>query len=868
MLIGKIDAKKLNFNHKLGGIILMITFIIIGFSVIGLQINENVANIKESIFTNNEIVSNDINMQLNLLESFIENKSKAIRFFAGNINKLPSQQKMTIINKDNSWIATVTDFDEYQYYIFGKNQFNRANDALLSEINMITYFVRQYDQNKDFYNNANFIYISNTNQFDVLYPGMTENQGGITTPEEYQLLINKFKSIDFKIPRHSIIMDDVLFMWDQIFDIKYNYATGIAISDTEKLISYPDSTLSEGIYLYSNNKSLTLREEKYAYELPIEAFSNVDENLREVIINDQVYYYKRLRGDVLYISRIGLTTIQKQAVLENITFSITILLSMIMIFIIYFYFLKYRRYLELEMESQEQEFKKSLYKSRLGHIMNTISEAFVRADSTYTILEVNQAAADMFGYRISEMLGQVITNFMVKPIDVKVRKNEGLYTCYEVSLVRKDGGKLYGLVNKSTVIKDNPITKEHYIMISDITPLIAAQQKAEEANRSKSQFIANLSHEIRTPMNATVGYVYLLEQTELTDKQKQYLEKMDYASNTLLEIIDEILDFSKIEADRIMVEHIPLNLHNVITNAVSMFENTAFRKELSLEVDIADNVPKNVIGDPYRFRQILINILSNAFKFTSFGYVKIKAEVIALPYDFHENKSAEDFLEKDTVVRVTVEDSGIGIPKERIKILFDPFVQADDSTTRLYGGTGLGLAICKRLVQLIGGTIHVSSEENKGSTFTIEVPFEKTDTIKMEQLSVPDGQQFDKNPTKKILIVEDNPLNQELLVELLIQEGNTVVVANNGKVAEEILTKPHTSLFDLVLMDIQMPIQDGYMTTKFIRNESPYSNIPIIAVTANADKETQNRLAQSGMNDFLLKPINAADLYTKIGLYK
>jgi CheY-like chemotaxis protein len=398
-------------------------------------------------------------------------------------------------------------------------------------------------------------------------------------------------------------------------------------------------------------------------------------------------------------------------------------------------------------------------------------------------------------------------------------------------------------------------------MISDITPLIEAQRKAEEANRSKTSFIANLSHEIRTPMNATIGYIYLLEQTKLTEEQKKYLEKMDYASNTLLEIIDEILDFSKIEADKVTIENISFNLHHLLQNAISMFENTAFRKELQLIWSIGPKVPVYVIGDSHKIRQIIINLLSNAFKFTSFGHVSVKVMLIS------EEESRISKLEPDTfIVKVAIEDTGIGIPKERMDILFDPFVQADESTTRIYGGTGLGLAICKRLIQIIGGHVYAESQEGKGSTFTIEVPFAIAKEIdQIDEKIKPNYLSMKRE--KKILIVEDNPLNQELLVELLRLQNNRVVVANNGKVAEKILTSRHKTKFDLILMDIQMPIQDGYTTTKNIRKETQYSNVPIIAITANADKETQIHLAEAGMNDLLLKPINAADLYKKIGMW-
>lgn len=861
MLFGKIDTSKFKLNIRLGGFILVLSFLVIGILVIIFELNKDVKKIEEDIYKNNEIISNDIMMQLGIVENFLDSKSGNLKSYIEH-GRGAESSNISIETNSTSWIGHMIDIYGDQFYAFGNGEYEYDNNELKKEVELITGLMQNVTMLSRNIDDSSFIYMSNIHKFDVIYP-MGTLQQNYEDYSELQEITRKFHFIDSSGDSGSTIKGESLYLWRAVDYLNGTNYIAVALYNLEQLLAYPELTYAEATYLYTDHNSISLKETESTIDLPIQDLYAVDYKLHELAIDDDYYFYRRITDDILYISKTSKSSMQNIAVNNNVTFFVTVLLAFVMLLVSYFYLMKYRRYLELELESNEQEFKKSLYKSRLGHIMNTISEAFVRADSTYTILEINQAAADMLGYRISEMLGQVITDFMAKPIDVKVRKNEGLYNCYEVSLVKKDGSSLYGLVNMSTVIKDNPITKEHYIMISDITPLIEAQQKAEEANRSKSRFIANLSHEIRTPMNATIGYIYLLEQTYLSDIQKKYLEKMDYASNTLLEIIDEILDFSKIEADRITVEEIPFNLHKVLHNAISMFENTAFRKEIQLLSSLDELVPEYVIGDPYRLRQIIINLLSNAFKFTSFGIVSVRVGVI----DITESRIEVD-EDIETIIRVEIMDTGIGIPDERMNVLFEPFVQADESTTRIYGGTGLGLAICKRLIDLMGGVIFATSDQDKGSTFTIELPLTITDNSIIEFDPESDAHISHGFSDKKILIVEDNPLNQELLVELLRQKGNKVVVANNGKVAEDILTSNHSTLFDLVLMDIQMPVQDGFTTTRFIRQLPKYAKIPIIAVTANADKETQIMLAESGMNDYILKPINASDLYTKISLWK
>ncbi len=841
------------------GILLMTAFLIVGGVVAVLQITNDIGKIREDIFSNNETVSNDIMMQLTVLENFLDVKTKMIEYSTSGKVTETNAPNMFLKTFDNGWEGELRDAEGNIYYSYGYRSLDAKELNLNSELIAVSLIMNDMALVNRNEHDLCFVYESRTSGFDVVYPyGGYRNESDISAGS-LSVLAEEFRNIDSKNTRNSTFRDGMLFLWEKVqYGHESNY-TGMVVDNLEHMLTNSDANIAGGIYLYTDYILTPLLEDsKIDYSI-VRNFYAVDYNLHERDIGNRLYLYRRLTDEIMYITFVDYAVIRQLAIMNNISFFIILVMSIVMLSFIYIYFLNSRRVLELKVESSEQQLKKSLYKSRLGHIMNTISEAFVRADSTYTILEVNQAAADMLGYRISEMLGQVVTDFMVKPLDVVVRKNEGLYNCYEVSLMKKNGETLYGLVNMSTVIKDNPISKEHYIMISDITGLIEAQRKAEEANRAKSSFIANLSHEIRTPMNATIGYIYLLEQTYLTHSQKKYLEKMDYASNTLLEIIDEILDFSKIEADHIAIENIPFNMHNVIRNAVSMFENTAYRKDIQLKVDIGDGVSENLVGDPFRLRQVIINVLSNAFKFTSTGSVAVRASVA----DMHHHLSDYDET-TETVIKVEVADTGIGIPKERMEVLFQPFVQADDSTTRIYGGTGLGLAICKRLVHLMHGEIYAQSEEGHGSTFTFELPFGQIGSELPENKKSYEEIMASGSRNLKVLIVEDNPLNQELMVELLRQKGNKVIIADNGKVAEEILTREHEQLFDIILMDIQMPVQDGFTTARNIRESQVYQSVPVIAVTANADKDTQSNLAESGMNDFILKPINAADLYIKL----
>ncbi len=377
--------------------------------------------------------------------------------------------------------------------------------------------------------------------------------------------------------------------------------------------------------------------------------------------------------------------------------------------------------------------------------------------------------------------------------------------------------------------------------------LMQAKEQAEESSKVKSEFLANMSHEIRTPISGILGVVDLLKASSLSTQQKDYVSIIESSTDLLMTIINDILDLSKIEAGKMTLENIPFDIRKNLNDVLALFETKAKEKDLYLKLEVADDVPQVLVGDPVRIKQIYMNLISNAIKFTEKGGITIRA-------------SLKDSKKEKRQIHSEIIDTGVGIDKESRERLFKAFSQADVSTTRKHGGTGLGLAISQNLTIMMDGYIGVDSEPGKGSNFYFNIALTKGDPEQLRQKSKEQEEKKFSDGQFSILLVEDNKINQRVSSMLLRQLKQEVDIAENGRVAVD---KVKERRYDVIFMDIHMPLMDGYEATEKIRmleKENNQSPTPIVAVTANAVPEDREKCLNIGMDDYITKPFKKENL--------
>jgi PAS domain S-box-containing protein len=486
--------------------------------------------------------------------------------------------------------------------------------------------------------------------------------------------------------------------------------------------------------------------------------------------------------------------------------------------------------------------------------------AIVQLDPQGTVLSWNTGAQRIKGYSAEEIIGQNFSRFYpavdvgkgMPQRDLDTTATRGRFED-EGWRVRKDGSAFWAN-SVYTAIRDPSGNLRGFAKLTrDLTErkqveqdLNRARDEALQASRAKSEFLANMSHEIRTPMNGVIGMTEILQGTLLTPTQRDAVETIRFSGQALLTIINDILDFSKVEAGMLRLDIVDFGVHDVLERAIALIAEQAADKGLTLHMAVDAEVPAVLRGDPGRLHQVLTNLVANAVKFTEHGGIEVRAAI--------ERESAADAL-----VRFTVRDSGIGISQECQKRLFQPFMQADGTTTRKYGGSGLGLAISKQLAEVMGGEMGVESEPGKGSSFRFTARLEKSAAPVELVTSAPRIVPLEPRPVtagsrvRRILVAEDNLVNQRVARHQLGQLGHAADVVDNGRLAVEAMRRKH---YDVVLMDCQMPELDGFAATAEIRrSEGPGRHIWIIAMTAHAMGGDREKCLAAGMDDYLAKPV-------------
>ncbi len=514
----------------------------------------------------------------------------------------------------------------------------------------------------------------------------------------------------------------------------------------------------------------------------------------------------------------------------------------------------------MEAERQEQETRLRLSETKYSTIFSTTPDLIaISARESGRFLEVNDAFERIMGFTKEEVIGRTVQELGTwasfedrKRLLAELGERRRLVE--QQARFRRKNGEAFPVSLSLALVE---VTGEECIIICarDITDQVRAQEElqqskvaAETASHAKSEFLANMSHEIRTPMGAIIGFGDLIMQTELTARQQDYLTKINTSARLLLSLINDILDISKVEAGKLILEQVEFALTECVDKVSDIIAVQAHAKGLEFRCKIAADVSTYVTGDPLRLRQILLNLLGNAVKFTESGSVGLVVSNV-------EPASSEGIT-----LQFQISDTGIGMTKAQCATIFDAFTQADSSTTRTFGGTGLGLAISKQLVTLMGGVILIESQPGKGSVFSFTAQFASATAGNSRAPLSPTCYDLRVLRGARVLVVEDNAINQQLARLQLSQCGIVVTIASNGREALETVSHADEP-FDVILMDIQMPEMDGYEATRHLRDQWTPTELPIIALTAHAFVEEQVKCQAAGMNDHLSKPIDVSALH-------
>lgn len=526
-----------------------------------------------------------------------------------------------------------------------------------------------------------------------------------------------------------------------------------------------------------------------------------------------------------------------------------------------------------------------LFETLLDSIPNPI---FAKsADASFSFF--NKAYEQYFSMKRGDLLGKKVLDLEYIPLEDRKRYQQedlnaiehGTEIHYETTYETQDGLRNALYWSKGVAVEQ---TGEKALIgnIVDITHLkhlekaqaksLEALREAREilgqkideveaaraANKAKSDFLANMSHEIRTPMNGIIGLAHLLAKTDLNAVQADYTSKISQSARSLLSIINDILDFSKIEAGKMQLEHVPFQLEDVRDELESLFAERIAESGVALITEKDDSVQTALLGDPTRLRQILINLVGNAYKFTREGHIRVAVE----PWD--------GAPEGKVGLRFSVSDTGIGMTPDQLDKIFSPYVQADSSIARRYGGTGLGLTICQNLVTMMGGSLHVESTAGKGTSIAFTVALDAAPADALPSDTAAGSEEIPNLKGMRVLMAEDNEINALVASEILLETGLELTTVENGQKAVDLLAaaKDGPWPFDLVFMDTQMPILGGNDATRAIRAMPEYADLPIVALSANAYEQERKRSIEAGMSDYLTKPLELKALYAVLRKYR